>query len=173
MNLKELHFPVYLLGKEPMQENGVVFYLYRKKELEEDHNIIKVIDDKNLSGTSLAQRRLQIQKAGGTLYNIKYAIFFICDLVKITRGSTWFIDSNGKVFKYKKTKRVKLIFKRIKKVIQHNAGIVVEVEGSVQRHKILYAPNKDHNWAGLLLLPEGEMLYGIFDKQYDTTYRMI
>lgn len=173
MNLGEIHFPVYLLGKEPLIENGVVFFLYRKKNLEDDVDIIKIIDDKNLSGKTLAERRLQIRNTGADLYTIKYAVFFISDLVKLSRGSTWFIDSSGKVFKYKKTKRVPLVFKKVKKVIQHSTGVLVEVEGIVQRFKTLYAPTTTQNWAGLLVLPEGYLLYGLFDKKYEDTIRMI
>lgn len=173
MNLSDIAFPAYLLGKEPITENNVTFFLYRKKNLEEDENIIKIIDDKNKSGKTLGERRLQIQSEGGVLYNVKYAVFFITDLVKISKGATWFIDNHGKVFKYKKTRRVPLIFKKVKKVIQHSGGVLVEVEGMVNRFKTLYAPTKDQNWAGILFLPEGPLLYGLFDKKYSDTIRMV
>ena len=173
VNLNEIQFPIYLLGKEPITEGKVTFFLYRKKNLEDDVNIIKIIDDKTFSGKTLAERRLQIKNTGADLYNIKYAIFFISDLVKISKGSTWFIDSSGKVFKYKKTRRVPLVFKKVKKLIHHSTGVLVEVEGIVSRFKTLYAPTALQNWAGILVLPEGLLLYGLFDKQYENTIRMI
>jgi hypothetical protein len=173
MNLADIAFPAYLLGKEPITENNVTFFLYRKKNLEDDVNIIKIIDDKNKPGNTLAERRLQVFKSGDMLYNIKYGVYFVGDLIKISKGNTWFIDSNGKVFNYKKTRRVPLVFKKIKKVIQHSAGVLIEVEGMVTRFKTLYAPTEDQKWAGILLLPEGTVLYGMFDKKYDDTVRAV
>jgi hypothetical protein len=173
MNLNEIAFPVFQLGQKPSEEGGVLFFAFKKETKEEDFEVIKVVDDKNLEGITLGERRIKAKVSGATLFNLKYAIYFLGDLIKISRASVWYIDSHGKLFQYKKSTRVPLVFKKVKKRIHANGVHLVEVEGYNTRFKTLLAPNLLHNWAGILKTPLGPILYGLFDREYKSTFRKI
>lgn len=173
MNLNEIVFPVFQLGQKPLEEGGVLFFAFKKETKEEDFEVIKIVDDKNLTGKTLGERRLKAEANGATLFNLKYAIYFLGDLIKISRASVWYIDSHGKLFQYKKSTRVPLVFKKVKKLINGNGVHLVEVEGYNTRFKTLLAPNLQYKWAGILHTTFGPILYGLFDREYKSTFRKI
>lgn len=175
MNLNDITFPVYLLGKtKPHYENGVWYYLYVKQVYDGDNEEVKlVLDDQNVPHTTLSRRRLVLQTKLN-LYKLKTAVFFFSDLVKLSVGSTWWIDSVGKVFEYKKTRRVPLVYKRVKTFIKaETGGWLVEVEGVTERFKIMYAPNPDQKWAALLRVGINYLMWGLSDQKYKDTTKSI
>lgn len=172
MILSEVQFPVYLLGKqEPIQEENLSYYLYHDTKSEED--VLRIIDNKSIGKNTLSSRRLILQSEGQNLYPLRYCIFLLQDLIKLTRGNTWYIDSAGKIFSYRKTARVPLTFHRVKALIPGNSGLLVEVEGVVGRFKILYAPNHPAIYAGILRMGKTNLLYGLYSTKYSDTTRMI
>lgn len=173
MNLNDIAFPVFYVGKEPMQEGNISYFVFKTKNLEDDVYKVKVLDDKSIDANTLAKRRLLLSNNGVDLYDLKYAIYFIGDLIKITKGTTWFIDSSGKIFNYKKSKRCKLVFKKLKNKLNYNGTNLLEVEGYSNRFKVLYEPEPNKTWAAILLTPTGPVLYGLYDKQYKDTARYI
>ena len=176
MNLNQVVFPVYVLGtNKPQEDKGVVFYLYKEHNSEgPDRPVLKIVDDRNLSQQSLAGRRLALKDQNQDLHKIGKAIFFLGDLIKIADSKTWFIDSVGNYFEYKKTKRVPLVFKPIQALIPlRSGGALVEVQRLSSRFKILMAPTGQEKWAGLLQVGEGYILYGLYEEQLEDTYRMI
>ena len=175
MNLSDISFPVFRLGRrKPIIEEGVSFYL-NSTEIDGCITYLPyIIDDKNIDEANLALRRIKIAKNGDKLFRLRRAVFFIADLLKITDGNTWFIDSNGKIFEYKKNTRVPLVFKPIKNIIPiKTGGAIIEVEGINSRFKTLYTPTIEHKVAGLLIYNGGYILYGLYDQVYDRTTRMI
>lgn len=176
MKLSDISFPVYKLGKrKPMSEEGLVYYLNRMEK--EDGTLVyipSIIDDLNIKEASLARRRLKLLEKGEKLFKLKYAIFFISDMLKFTKGATWFIDSKGKTFEYIKKRRVPLIFKKIKKIIPNNVGgVIIEVHDIPYRFKSLFRPSIEQKFVGLLIVSGGYILYGFYDKLYSKTTRMI
>jgi hypothetical protein len=176
MKLNEISFPVYRLGKrKPIMEEGVSFYL-SMKELDDGKIVYfpSVIDDLKIPGGSLGIRRMKLLNSGEKLFRLKYAAFFISDMLKLSNGATWFIDTNGKIFEYKKTKRVPLIFRKIVNVERiRTGGAIIQVEGISTRFKSLYSPKIEHRYAGLLQVSGGYLLYGFYDTLYDKTTRSI
>lgn len=176
MNLKDIVFPVYYLGRnEPMQDSGLSFYIY---VVDEDSSApkltYKMLDDKNIDKNSLSLRRLDMLKNGASLYKLSRAIFFIGDLLKMTKGPTWYIDSSGTIFEYKKTKRVPLIFKKVSKILpMPKGGAVIEAEGIPYRFKSLFVPKLEQKWVGLLKINHGYILYGLYNKLLKNTHRLI
>lgn len=150
---------------------------YEAMSYDDDGKIIHtfhIIDDRNIDKPTLAERRLVLMKNGAKLYNIKHAIFFIGDLIKLASVGSWFIDNNGRYFQYKKQEFAKLIFKKIVKVIPINTGgSILEVDGIPSRFKTLYAPMPHETWAGVLKLGKKFILYGLYDQQYDNTIRKL
>ena len=176
MQLNQINFPVYKLGKSaPVVHDGIAFYMHVKdRDDGPPLEVYLLVDDKNLSGNSLALRRLQLQKQGVRLYRLTKAVFFIADMLKLSVGATWFIDSSGTIFEYKKSRSVKLVFKKIKKVIPiKTGGALIEVEGLEHRFKTLFMPRLEERYAGLLKINPGYILYGLYDKLYPQTVRMI
>jgi len=99
--LKDIAYPVFKLGLiKPETMDKVVFYLYQY-ESEDNETIakLKIVDDLNIDKDSLALRRLKLKSEGANLFKINKAVYFIGDLIKIATPHTWFIDSNGKIFK--------------------------------------------------------------------------
>jgi hypothetical protein len=176
MKLVDVTFPVYYLGKrKPIVEDNVTFYL-NKTEI--DGKVVYfpyIIDDKNIAGSTLATRRLKILSDGsGKLQKLKYCAFFLGDMLKLTKGATWFVDSYGKIFEYKKSIRVPLVFKKIKHISPiRTGGALIEVESIPNKFKTLFTPQIEHKVAGLLRISGGYVLYGLYDKLYDKTTRMI
>jgi len=166
MKLSEIAWPVYKLGDaKPQEEDGVVFIIRDNK--------LELIDDRNLPANSLAGRRLKLFVDGVKLFKLKYALFFLGDLIKISKSKTWFIDSKGVMFQYHKRIFAKLVFKKITKVIPSIACSLIEVEGLQARFKVLYPPDATQKYAGLLFFNKSYIIYGFYDKAYEETVRKI
>lgn len=170
--LSDIQFPVYLIGKEKPQELDGVLFFHRSDG--NGNDTILIVDDKTWHHETLAQRRLKIMmNPDNTLFKITHTIFFIADLVKLSTPSTWFIDSLGKLFIYRKSKSVDLVFRPIEKVIKIlTGGAILQVEGIETRFKCLYAP-KEEKFVGLLKVSKGYILYGLYMEKPDDTRRMI
>ena len=176
MQLSEVNFPVYRLGRHgPVIHEGIAFYVHlRECDSGPPEEVYLILDDRNIPHQSLAMRRLHLQKQNVRLFKLKTAIFFIADMLKLSVGATWFIDSSGNIFEYKKSKKVPLMFKRITKLIPiQTGGAIIEVEGVSSRFKTLFTPRLEERYAGLLKIGRGYLLYGLYDKLYTQTTRMI
>lgn len=172
MKLTDIVFPVYLLGNtRPVEEESLVYY---EKVLENGKPLYLVVDDRSIESKNLGIRRLKLKERGLKLHALKLAVFFISDFIKLAKGTTWFIDSIGKVFNYRKTKLVPLIFKKVTKVIpMKHGGSIVEVEGSPVRYKTLFLPRIECRYAGLLKLGNSYILYGLYENKLKDTKRKI
>ncbi len=174
--LNQVQFPIYHLGHDkPEREGTRVFYTY-EVQLSDGDVYVKhlVVDDTSVPGNSLAMRRLQLKNIGIDLAKLRHAVFFLGDMIKLSKGGTWFIDSNGYVFEYRKTKRVPLVFKNISQIIPiKTGGAIVEVQGVGTRFKVLHAPNPQIKYAGLLLVGTGYLLYGLYEDKLMDTVRMV
>lgn len=133
-----------------------------------------IVDDTNVSGASLAKRRLALYKQGIRLKTLGKAVFFLGDLVKLATSKMWFIDSLGTVFQYKKHTKTKLIFKKIKhRHLIPSGGAILELEGISTRFKCLFAPRPHEVWAGVLQVGMQWVLYGVYQEQHKDTWRMV
>lgn len=171
-----ISFPVFRVGvKEPQHDGGVSFYLLGSDTTESTAEYkLLVIDDKNRPEPSLPLRRLALKAAGVELYSLTKTIFFIGDLVKLAKSNTWFVDREGQFFQYKKSQRVPLVFRKIKRITRlPSGGALVEVEGFAQRFKTLFMPGPEQTYAGLLLIQKSVVLYGLYEQAYDDTIRAV
>jgi hypothetical protein len=174
--LNRIQFPIYHLGQDKPTKEGTRWYYHYEvhhKDGEIDPKIV-VVDDTSVTGNSLAMRRLQLKNNGVALAKLRHAVFFLGDMIKLSKAGTWFIDSEGTVFEYRKTKRVPLVFKPISQVIPiRTGGAIVEVQGIGTRFKVLHAPNQHTKYAGLLLVGTGYLLYGLYEDKLPDTVRMV
>lgn len=173
--MKEINYPVLYLGRiDPVVEDGKIMCRSTTSEDGVDTTHIRIIDDKNVPGDTLGKRRVSMLNDGVQLFKITAAIFFLGDLIKRADSKVWFIDSKGKLFKYSKTKRIKLQFRKLKLVRPiPSGGCIIEVEGIEHRFKSLFMPYLEDKYAGILKDRGIYILYGFFKEKYDQTWRMI
>lgn len=165
---------MFRLGeRKPEQYSGLVFYhTHYVDDMNTESVNIRVVDDANLSGTTLGLRRLQLQDE--KLFPIRTAIYFLADLVKLAKSTTWFIDNSGRVFQYEKNTRAKLQTKRIKQVLPaQGLGCVVELEGISSRFKAMQRPSETQNFARVLKLGMGFIFYGFCETVKPDSWRMV
>lgn len=175
--LQEIVWPVFKLSeKEPARKNGLVFFHTEYVDENGESSItFKLVDDANLPQKTLGLRRLALQKDKKIkLHRISTAIYFLADLIKLAKATTWFIDSSGKVFQWKKYARAKLITKKIKQVLPgQGIGCILEIEGLSQRFKSLQHPQEFHNYAVFLVINKIYILYGLSEFSRKDSWRLV
>lgn len=168
ISLSKISFPVFQLEKiKPVVEDNKIYYISTSGK-------INLIDDKSITAQTLGRRRLIINENKQKLYKLHNAIYFLGDLIKITKSSHWYIDNNGTIFEYKKSKVVPLIFRDISQVIPiKTGGAILEIKDIPQRFKCMYMP-VDVKYAGLLKISNLEyILYGLYKEKHKDTRRKI
>ena len=179
MNLSEISWPVFRLGEHPpIERDGVLFYSkeYSDIDTQAARVSLRVVDDITLPAKTLGKRRLLLAAMPNKpkMFKIKTAVYFLADLIKLAKPTTWFIDSNGKPFQYRKSTRAKLTFHKIKKIMPGQAtGAVVEVEGIPTRFKCMYHPKPEHRYAGVLRWGLGYFLYGFYEHELKPSHRYV
>lgn len=174
--LAKIHWPVFRLGeKPPTTKDSVVFYF---TEYVDNDNIasvnIRLVDDKSLSGNTLGLRRLQLKTSGEKLYPVRVAIYFLADLIKLAKSTTWFIDNSGRVFQYEKNTRAKLTTKKIKKILPAiSLGCIIELEGISSRFKSIRRPQDTQTYARVLKIGMAHIFYGFCEELKPDSWRMI
>ena len=135
---------------------------------------IRIIDDINLPGKTLAARRLQLTNLNVNLQAIRVAIYFLGDFIKLAKKGYWFIDSNGKLFTYVKSQRAKLTSRKITKLIpSKTTGTLLEVTGYSERFKTLFRVPETHRYAQILKYRGLTILYGTSEEHIPDTWRLI
>jgi len=174
--LQEINFPVFRLGeKKPTIENRVTFYMaeYSDKDSAKYSSNYRIVDDKSIDKPTIGLRRLALAKKV-SLFPIGSAIYFLADLIKLAKATTWFVDNTGQVFQHKKSRRAKLTTKKIKQVLPATTlGCVIEVEGLSQRFKSMQTPQAYEKYAGLLEIAGGYIFYGFYEMQIKDTWRLV
>lgn len=174
--MSEIVWPVFRLGEnQPTERDGLVFYYtHYVDEMNVETATIRVVDDKNLPQANLGLRRLALKAAGEPLFPIRTAIYFLADLVKLAKATTWFVDSSGRIFHYEKTTRAKLTTKRIKQVLPAaGLGCVFELAGIPHRFKAMRRPEEHELYARVLKLGMSFIFYGFCEEHKPDSWRMI
>ena len=177
MNLEKIVWPVFRLSeREPTRDSGVVYYATEYSDLEtnESTGTLRIVDDQNIDKPTLSRRRLELALTGVSLFPIRQAIYFLGDLLKLAKATTWFIDSAGTVFQYEKTKRAKLIVRKITRILPTGGlGYVIELEGIPHRFKTTFKPDADAHYAAVLYSGLSYIFYGIYRDKPTESWRMI
>ena len=135
---------------------------------------IKIVDDTNLPGKTLAMRRLQLKNREVPLYPIRVAIYFLGDFIRLSKKGYWFIDSNGKIFTYQKSQRAKLKTVKITKYIpSKTTGTILELQGYAERFKTLFKVPTTNRYAQILIYKGLTILYGTSEEYVPDTWRLI
>jgi hypothetical protein len=108
------------------------------------------------------------------LYKLKYAIFFLADLIKLANPKQWFVDSNGKCFIYTKTHNVPLQFYEISSVERLPSCTIIQAKGVHGKHKVLYPPTPEQKYVGFLKMSaHSYVIYGFYETKEKDTRRKI
>lgn len=167
---------MFKLGeRQPAQDGGLVFYYtHYVDELNTENVTLRIVDNKDYPQKTLGLRRLALKAVGESLFPIRTAIYFLADLVKLAKSTTWFIDSSGRVFHYEKTTRAKLTTKKVKNVLPADGlGCVFELEGISSRFKAMRRPGEHEHYARVLQLGMGFIFYGFCDTHKPDSWRMV
>jgi len=174
MQLEKIVWPVFKLrDKEPINKDGIIYYLTELFDEENNKTItkIKIIDDKNITNTTLGLRRLKIDK--DKLEKLSIAIYTVQDLIKLATKSSWFIDNNGTIFQYKKSTRAKLKIYRIKQILPVNGiGCILELEGLSERFKSMTIPIHER-YAAILHYNSKSLFYGLCNEELKSKWRLV
>ena len=177
IGLAAIVWPVFRLGeKEPYTYKKLTFYASEYIDLDDPKlfNRYRIIDDRNIDKPTLGLRRLILKQQEINLFPISTAIYFLQDLIKLAKSTTWFIDSVGQVFQHKKLVRAKLATYRICQVLPASGiGCVLEVKGLSERFKSLQVPQPHELWAGILDYNRCNLLYGYYTEPIKTTWRLV
>jgi hypothetical protein len=177
MNLEKITWPVFRLSeREPQRDNGVVYYATEYTDLDTDEHTgtLRVVDDRNIDKPTLSRRRLELLAQDVKLFPIRKAIYFLGDLLKLAKSTTWFIDSNGQLFKYTKSQRAKLLVRKITKVLPtEGLGAIIELEGIPHRFKTTFKPDADAEYAAVLKTGMSYIFYGIYKDKPNETWRLV
>lgn len=174
--MSEIAWPVFRLAdKKPAQQSELVFYHTHYVDNNNLESVaLRVVDDRSYPQKTLGLRRLALKLEGTNLFPIRTAIYFLADLIKLGKSTTWFIDSSGKVFQYEKNTRAKLTTKRIKNVLPaEGLGCVFELEGIPSRFKAMRRPSEDEQYAQVLRLGMGFIFYGFCETVKPDSWRMV
>lgn len=115
--------------------------------------------------TTLLQRRLRYPssdifiRTGYKLVKLRYPVFRFTDLIQKPKG--YYVDSNGKAFLYSKSVPTKLRYHKIKKYTRCPIGWVLHVHGIAQPFLRTKEPDFTCEWASILHIGRGYILYGI------------
>ena len=177
MKLQEIVWPAYRLSEKPPSfTEGITYFHTEYMDDSRDTTVnMRVVDDKSIDQPSLGRRRLVLSQDDKVkLYTINAAIYFVADLIKLAKSTTWFIDSSGKVFQYKKVTRAKLTTRKIKQILPaESLGCVLEIEGIATRFKCLIRPKDYQQYAVLLQNGMGYILYGLSETLRPNSWRMV
>lgn len=151
------------------------YYTHYVDESNQETATIRVVDDRSVAGDTLGMRRLRLKTDPKvTLFPVRTAIYFLADLVKLAKATTWFVDSSGRVFHYEKTTRAKLTTKRIKQVLPADGlGCVFELQGIPSRFKAMQRPGEHQQYARVLQLGMSFIFYGFCDEHKPDSWRMV
>lgn len=174
IQLQEIAWPVFRLGERKPQRDGSLIYYGSEYEVEETPRLsFRIVDDLSIDKPTLGQRRLVLKKTE-KLYSIHTALYFLVDLIKLAKATTWFIDSSGKLFQYKKITRAKLQTYKLKQVLPAaGLGCVIEVEGITTRFKSMIRPSVSDKYVGILSFNKVQLLYGFFEEPINDTWRLV
>lgn len=130
---------------------------------------VYILDNMNLSGETLGERRLQIKH--GSRYIPRKAYYSITQLIKSNNKT--YIDNTGRVFTYRKTRNVPLKYYKVMDVVSTEGGCILSFKGVNFKLRTNCREAYDVHYVGLLSTDIGYILYDVSDmKKRDTTRKI-
>ena len=161
--LENIKYPVYPLRvyTKITDVNGVVKVYTQHK--------MYIIDDRNLEGKTLGERRLRLKK-------FKYPLLTsICTAKDVIMSpKKVFIDDEGTIFKYVKTRKARLMYRQIAELIRLPFGSTKILVRGINSPFIMHQDIPlDYAYAGLLQFDGGYILYEVSKKKKEDSWRRV
>lgn len=150
--LSDIRFPVYPVPADRIIRRGTTsIAFYRQNDAE------FILDDKGVPGTNLGQRRLYLKHIQGErLMRIRKHLKSFPEMIK--SKYRFFIDYNGKVLHYTRTKVLPLRYYKILDFKRFDNGeVLLSVKGLHCKISTIYEPNYSH--VGLLHIGVGGYIF--------------
>ena len=163
-NIWDVEFPIFGLAKNYKR----TWTEDRISYIETDSGVY-VLDNKNLEGDTLGQRRLRVKSA--KLFIPRLVVHSIPQLIKCEQKN--FIDNKGLIFKYIKHTRVPLKYYKVDKVVDTDQGCVLHFNGI--HNPIILSCREAYGigYVGFLHTQIGYILYEYSESIKGDTWRKI
>jgi|APSaa5957512576_1039674.scaffolds.fasta_scaffold11161_3 hypothetical protein len=161
--LENIKYPVYpLRGYTKITDiNGVVKV--------HTHYNIYIIDDRNLEGKTLGERRLRLKKFK---YSLPTSVANAKDVIMSSKKV--FIDDEGVIFKYVKTRKARLIYKQIAELVRLPFETTKIIVRGIHTPFIMHQDIPlDYAYAGVLQFDGGYILYEVSKKKKPDSWRKV
>ena len=157
--LLDCKYPIYRINGEDIEEVDGLVLLGGK-----------LIDDTNMRGETLGERRLvtphkKLYKLNGMRPDIQSVLH---------KKSGFYIDSLGFILYYEKNVWCKLVYHEIKKISVRDTLTVLGLDGIRTPLVVQRPPPKGYEWAGVLYLDDDPwLLFDYAEYKLDNTRRKI
>ena len=159
-NLNNVVFPVYPIRETDWYEKDGVVFIGNE-----------ILDDKNIEENTLGKRRLKTPHKN--LYKLQKAIVSIVGIIKQDTIKNY-IDTNGNIFTYEKTKFVPLQYKKIENIITKKNHCFLKAQGINSLFSLPRPPADGMNYVGILYFEKDPwLLYEYSEENQKTTRRKI
>ena len=135
--LDRINFPVFILPSSNWDLTDGLLYLDGE-----------LVDDKNMPGKTLGQRRLQTPHKG--LIPLRKSLDSLVGILK--QPNYYFIDSKGVPFIYQKTLMLPLEYRKIRKFEKKTIASILWIDDWRGPFTIPRPPAPEMLWAGVLLM---------------------
>jgi len=164
-----IQYPIFAMGvsfQDFYSEDNILFA--------KDDRGYRILDDRNLEGDTLGERRLQLRATVQEVYPLYRAINTFVDLIKYSSHYKYYIDKKGVPFKYHKTNYVPLKYKPIsfKKSVE-GSGTMFMVKGVHSWFQVPGSLPLDITWAGLLYIDASWVLYDLVKEKKKDSRRKV
>jgi len=166
MKLSEISWPIYKIRQYTAlnTERGITY-------IETYHNSW-LIDNKNLKGDTLGERRLRMDKED--LYPLSGVIFNISQLVHDKSQTRKYIDSSGELFTYKKERFYKVTCHKVLKIKPiEGQGYAIWAKGLHAPMQVRDMPLEKIQYVTVVNIKKGYFLYDIRTEACKDTRRKL
>lgn len=161
-------FPVYHIREHNVlsEEDGIIFVV--------DRYGAHILDNKNLYGETLGERRLRIiPDVDMPLYKLKRAFYDTTELAMHKKTPHLYIDSNGKVFERTKTRTVPLRYFEVIHMEVLPTGLLCKLKDYFAPVLIPYIPTRLPLVLGVLIIDGEPIFYETATEVKKDTWRKI
>lgn len=163
VSLSNIVFPVFKFRKYTSVKNddGIVYV--------DTYYKTYIVDNTNLEGETLGERRLRVKTKEFPLYPFKVFYRTPRDLILKSKTGDTYIDAKGRIFKYKKTARVSVKYYEIKSVIKYRNKTIVHFK-DFPLPVVLSSSKFEHvfKFGGFFKFSDYYMFYSFEEKPIDT-----
>lgn len=155
--VSKIRFPVFILySNDIIEQDGLVYCGHY------------VLDDKNQIGETLGSRRLQ---SPYRLFNLNG----ICSDFRamITSKKSYFIDSNGMIFNYRKTRSCKVICHKIQKIHHRDTYTLLKISSYNPLILVDRPPPSECGWVNMLYIGRIPSLLYSYSVERSKPFRRI